>query len=106
MCIRLDETAFDQVRDDRATRGRRWSLQTLLVAVTAAMVAGARSLADTERITHLLSRTARRWLAIKTTTQSGATLLPSRRSRQRQSATTIPNASRRSSGSRRDQRAV
>ena len=53
--IRLDEAAFDQVRDDRGTRGRRWSLQTLLVAVTTAMVAGARSLADTERITDQLS---------------------------------------------------
>jgi hypothetical protein len=62
--IRLDEAAFDQVRDDRATRGRRWSLRTLLVAVTTAMVAGARSLADAERITDLLSPTARRWLGI------------------------------------------
>jgi len=62
--IRLDEAAFDQVRDGRATRGRRWSLRTLLVALTTAMVAGARSLADAERITDLLSSTARRWLGI------------------------------------------
>jgi len=63
--IRLDEAACDQVHDDRSTRGRRWSLQTLLVAVTTAMLTGARSLADAERVTDPRSPAARRWLGIR-----------------------------------------
>lgn len=65
LATRLDEARFDQVRDDRGTNGQRWELDTLLVAVTTAMVAGARSLAETERVTASLSRAARRWLGIR-----------------------------------------
>jgi hypothetical protein len=65
LATRLGEARFDQVRDDRGANGQRWELETLLVAVTAAMVAGARNLADAERITASLSRTARRWLGIQ-----------------------------------------
>jgi hypothetical protein len=61
---RLQEAHFDQVRDDRDARGRRWKLETLLVTVLTAMVAGARSLAEAERVTQSLSRAARRWLGI------------------------------------------
>ena len=43
LATRLDEAHFDQVRDDRGTRGRRWHLETLLVAVLTAMAAGART---------------------------------------------------------------
>jgi hypothetical protein len=65
LATRLDEAHFDQVRDDRGTRGRRWQLETLLVAVLTAMAAGARSLAEAERVTESLSRAARRWLGIE-----------------------------------------
>jgi len=64
LATRLDEAQLDQVRDDRGPRGRRWKLETLLVTVLTAMVAGAHSLADAERITQSLSRAARRWLGI------------------------------------------
>jgi hypothetical protein len=64
LATRLNEAQLDQVRDDRGPRGRRWKLETLLVTVLTAMVAGARSLAEAERVTQSLSRAARRWLGI------------------------------------------
>ena len=83
--IRLYEAAFDQVRDDRATRGRRWSLRTLLVAVTTAMVAGARSLADanavrSHRLHYVFGPKARSQLCI-TPPNSGSVRSPPSRPR-------------------------
>jgi hypothetical protein len=65
LATRLQEAQFDQVPDGRDDRGQRWSLETLLVTVLTAMAAGARSLAEAERVTASLSRAARRWLGIQ-----------------------------------------
>jgi hypothetical protein len=64
LATRLDEARFDEVQDGRDLRGRRWEIRTLLIAVVAAMAAGAKSLADAERVTATLPRAARRWLGI------------------------------------------
>lgn len=64
LATRLDEARFDQVPDHRDDRGQTWKLKTLLVGATAAMAAGAKSLAEAERITDTLPSPARRWLAL------------------------------------------
>jgi hypothetical protein len=64
LATRLDEARFDEVQDGRDLRGRRWEIRTLLIAVVAAMAAGAKSLAEAERVTATLPRAARRWLGI------------------------------------------
>jgi hypothetical protein len=64
LAARLEEARFDHVHDGRDPRGRLWEMKTLLVAVVAAIAAGARSLAQAERITATLPRAARRWLGI------------------------------------------
>jgi len=64
LATRLDEAQFDEVHDGRDPRGQRWEMKTLLTAVVAAMVAGAKSLAEAERVTETLPRAARRLLGI------------------------------------------
>lgn len=61
---RLADARLDQVRDDRDPRGQRWDLGTLLTATVVGLAAGAKSLADAERITAVMSRAMRRWLDI------------------------------------------
>jgi hypothetical protein len=62
--VRLAEAEFDQVPDGRDARGQRWVLATLLRATVTAIMAGAKSLADAERVTATLPQAARRWLGI------------------------------------------
>ena len=64
LVTRLHEARFDEVQDGRDPRGRRWRIETLLTTVATAMAAGARSLAEAERVTATLPRAARRWLGI------------------------------------------
>ena len=64
LATRLHEARFDEVQDGRDPRGRRWRIETLLTTVATAMAAGARSLAEAERVTATLPRAARRWLGI------------------------------------------
>lgn len=64
LAARLNEAHFDEVCDGRNPRGKRWEIRTLLTAVTVAMAAGAKSLAEAERVTATMPRAARRWLGI------------------------------------------
>jgi hypothetical protein len=50
--------------DPRQARGKRWSLDTLLTAVFAGLLAGKRSLAEVEDLTDEMSVAARRWLRL------------------------------------------
>ncbi|MBI4702687.1 MAG: ISAs1 family transposase [Deltaproteobacteria bacterium] len=61
---RLPEARLDQVTDPRARRGRRWPLRTLLGATLLGLLAGAKSLAETEALTAELSAGMRRLLRI------------------------------------------
>lgn len=48
---RLMEAELEKVEDERDRRGRRWPLSTVLRTVVLSMLAGAKSLADVERLT-------------------------------------------------------
>jgi predicted transposase YbfD/YdcC len=61
---RLPDAGFDEVLDPRDRRGRRWDLKALLVGTVAALVAGAKSLADAEDLTAKMSTAIRRMLGI------------------------------------------
>lgn len=61
---RLDDVAFDLVRDDRDPRGMRWQLGALLRAVTGAMLGGAKSLAEAEALSERMSTPVRKLLGI------------------------------------------
>ena len=53
-----------EVKDPRKARGKRWRLSTLLTAVLAAMMAGAKGLTEVEELTVTLSPELRRLLGI------------------------------------------
>ena len=61
---RLDEADFDQVRDGRDDRGKRWELSAVLRTAVGATLAGAQSLAQVEAISARLSSPIRRLLGI------------------------------------------
>jgi hypothetical protein len=61
---RLDEVGFDQVRDDRDERGKRWDLGALLRATTGAMLGGAKSLAEVEALSVRMSAPIKKLLGI------------------------------------------
>ena len=61
---RLDEIGFDEVRDDRGERGKRWQLGALLRTVTGAMLSGAKSLAEVETLSERMSTPIRKLLDI------------------------------------------
>jgi len=61
---RLSEAELAAVEDPRAKRGRRWKLGTLLAAMLAGMMSGAKGLAEVEELTDRLSRPIRRLLGI------------------------------------------
>jgi hypothetical protein len=64
LATRLGEARLDEVPDGRDPRGIRWKFGTLLTAAVVSMAAGARSLAEAERVTAKLPRAARRWFGI------------------------------------------
>jgi len=61
---RLTEAELAEVEDPRGKRGRRWKLGTLLVAMLAGMMAGAKGLAEVEELTERLSQPIRRFLGV------------------------------------------
>lgn len=61
--VRLPELDLEGVPDPRAREGR-WSLAQILRAALVGMMAGCRSLAETEELTESLSTTARRMLRL------------------------------------------
>lgn len=61
---RLSEAGQVEVIDPRARRGIRWTFGSLLLAMLAGMMAGAKGLAEVEEITERLSRPIRRLLGI------------------------------------------
>ena len=61
---RLTEAGLAKVEDPRDRRGRRWKLGSLLLAMLAGMMAGAKGLAEVEELTERLSRPIRRLLGI------------------------------------------
>lgn len=52
---RFAETGLDQVSDPRRAQGKRWSLATVLKTCLAGMLAGCKSLAQTEALTNEMS---------------------------------------------------
>jgi hypothetical protein len=64
LVARLPETRLDQVKDPRSVRGRRWTLEVLLRVVLVALVAGCKSLAQTEALTAEMSLPLRKRLGI------------------------------------------
>jgi predicted transposase YbfD/YdcC len=64
LAARLVILDLPSLPDPRHARGKRWSLDTLLTAVFAGLLAGKRSLADTEDLTDEMSVAARRWLRL------------------------------------------
>ena len=52
---RFAETGLDQVPDPRRAQGKRWSLATVLKTCLAGMMAGCKSLAQTEALTNEMS---------------------------------------------------
>ena len=52
---RFSETGLDQVPDPRRAQGKRWSLTTVLKTCIAGMMAGCKSLAQTEALTNEMS---------------------------------------------------
>jgi hypothetical protein len=65
LVARLPEARLEDVADPRARSGRRWKeLRPLLVAVITAMCAGAKSLADLEKMTTVMVPALRRRLGI------------------------------------------
>lgn len=64
LATRLDEARLDAVPDGRDPRGQRWEMGTLLNTVVVALAAGARSLAEAERVTATLPQRARQWFDI------------------------------------------
>lgn len=64
LAARLPELRLDQVGDTRDRRGRRWKLAPLITTALVAQLAGARSTADAEELTRLMSSTMRRRLGI------------------------------------------
>jgi len=61
---RLGEVGFEEVRDDRDARGKRWPLASLLRVTAGAMLAGAKSLADAEDLTSRMSSPIRKLLGL------------------------------------------
>jgi hypothetical protein len=61
---RLSEAKLAQVDDPRDRRGIRWTFASLLLAMVAGMMAGAKGLAEVEELTARLSRPIRRLLGI------------------------------------------
>lgn len=61
---RVADAGFDEVRDGRDARGKRWALPTLLTAAVASIAAGATSFREAERVTAGLPGAGRRWLGI------------------------------------------
>ena len=61
---RLPDPGLEKVADPRRRRGRRWKLATLLRTCLAAMVAGCRSLGETESLTEEMSTALRAELGI------------------------------------------
>jgi predicted transposase YbfD/YdcC len=61
---RLPELRLDEVEDPRDRRGKRWKIESLLTAPLVAILAGMRSLAETEALTRDLSPAARRALKL------------------------------------------
>lgn len=64
LAARLPELRLSNVRDPRASRGRRWHISQLLVATLTGLMTGCKSLADVEAMTDSLSRCMRRLLRI------------------------------------------
>jgi hypothetical protein len=65
LAARLPDARLDDVADPRARRGRRWKqLRVLLVATVTAICAGAKSLADLEKMTAEMAPPMRRRLGI------------------------------------------
>ena len=62
---RLSEARLAGVEDPRGKRGRRWKLGTLLVAMLAGMMAGAKGLAEVEELTERLSQPIRGLLGVR-----------------------------------------
>lgn len=61
---RLPEARLDDIADPRAKRGRRWPLHVLLRVVVVAILAGKKSLAETEALTSEMSRAMARLLGV------------------------------------------
>lgn len=61
---RLPELHFQEIPDPRHERGRKWSLATMLRAITAGIMAGCQSLAAVEHLTNEMSLPMRRQLGI------------------------------------------
>jgi hypothetical protein len=64
LVARLPETRLEQVKDPRSVRGRRWTLEVLLRVVLVGLVAGCKSLAQTEALTAEMSLPLRKRLGI------------------------------------------
>jgi hypothetical protein len=64
LAARLPEARLDDLADPRAPSGRRWKLGVLLRAVVVAICAGAKSLAELEKMTAEMSPALRRKLGI------------------------------------------
>ena len=62
--VRLPELELAKVKDPRSARGKRWALESLLKATLVGMVAGCKSLAETEALTAELSVGMRRLLGL------------------------------------------
>lgn len=65
LACRLPEARLGEVDDPRDARGRRWALASLLSAVVTGLVAGCKSLAQTEALTAEMSPMLRRRLDIR-----------------------------------------
>ena len=61
---RASEAELVKVGDPRDRRGIRWGLESLLLAMLAGMMAGAKGLAEVEELTERLSRPIRRLLGV------------------------------------------
>lgn len=61
---RIGEARLDQVADPRDPRGRRWALDTLLGGALLGLMAGCKSLAETEQLTDELTPAVRSKLGI------------------------------------------
>ena len=64
MAARLPEARLEEVPDPRGEMGRRWPLATLLRAVVVGCVAGCKSIAQTEKLTHEMAKSMRRVVGI------------------------------------------
>lgn len=64
LAARLPELELSKVADPRRRQGRRWRLRSLLVAILTGLVAGRKSLAETEELTDDLPLPLRRVLGV------------------------------------------